>query len=81
MDANKDLQREINELSRLMGEDCRDAELLYRRGKLYWKAGMRAEAITDFNGAVALDAQSPAAAYLAMVSDIMDFYNTDLYNP
>ena len=52
-----------------------------RRGKLYWKCGRRAEAITDFNSAVALDPQSPAGAYLDMTTDIMDFYNTDLYNP
>lgn len=57
------------------------AEQYYSRGKLYWKAGKRGEAMTDFNAAIALDPNSPAAAYLAMANDIMDFYNTDLYNP
>ena len=81
MSENTDIQRQISELSRLIGPDCRVADLFYRRGKLYGKCGRRAEAITDFNSAVALDPQSPAGAYLDMTTDIMDFYNTDLYNP
>lgn len=81
MDINNNIQRQISGLSQLMGSDCKDPDLFYRRGKLYWKAGQRAEAITDFNSAVAIDPKSPALAYLLMVNDIMDFYNTDLYNP
>jgi len=57
------------------------AELYYTRGKLYWRLGDRAAAMTDFNSAVALDPTSPARIYLNMANDIMDFYNTDLYNP
>ena len=37
--------------------------------------------MSDYNHAVALDPQSPAAEALKLCNEIMDFYNTDLYNP
>lgn len=57
------------------------SEKYFERGKLYWKAGEKGAAITDFNRALDLDPESPAKAYLEMANEIMDFYNTDLYNP
>ena len=78
---NPELESRIKDLSGAIDAGRPTAELHYRRGKLYWKAGKRAEAMTDFNAAVALDPFSPAAVYLKMACDIMDFYNTDLYNP
>lgn len=58
-----------------------DADLLYERGKLYWKSGNKGKAMSDFNAAVLIAPDSPAKGYLEMAKDIMDFYNTDLYNP
>lgn len=57
------------------------AGLYYHRGKLYWKLGMKAEAMSDYARAEALDPQSPAAGALAQARDIMAFFNKDLYNP
>ncbi|MDO4318957.1 MAG: tetratricopeptide repeat protein [Bacteroidales bacterium] len=57
------------------------ADLYYNRGLLYWRLGKRGDAMSDYNRAVALDPASPAAQALTMAQDIMDFYNTDLYNP
>lgn len=53
----------------------------FERGKLYWKKGDKAKAMTDFNTAISLDPSSPAKSYLDMANEIMSFYNTDLYNP
>lgn len=57
------------------------ADIFYRRGRLYWKLEQRGAAISDYERAVAIDSESPAAEALKMCRDIMDFYNTDLYNP
>ena len=75
-----DIAQQIDKLT-LEIEATPTADLYFRRGKLYWKSGDKPQAITDFNHAVQLDCESPAAVYLAMSTDIMDFYNTDLYNP
>ena len=75
------IESQINELTEKINKSPENDDLLYQRGKLYWKAGKRAEAITDFNSAKAINPESPAVEYLNMVNDIMDFYNTDLYNP
>lgn len=57
------------------------ADLYYRRGRLYWKLGDKARAITDYSSATELDPASPATEALRLCRDIMDFYHTDLYNP
>ena len=75
------IEKQIEELTNLINATGRDDELYYRRGKLYWKMGKRAESLTDFNTAIAINPESPASEYLKMLNDIMDFYNTDLYNP
>lgn len=75
------IEAQIKLLSEKIVKSPECDELYYERGKLYWKAGRRAEAITDFNSAKTINPKSPAAEYLNMVNDIMDFYNTDIYNP
>jgi predicted negative regulator of RcsB-dependent stress response len=70
----------ITALNRLIDQEP-SATLYFERGKLQWKLGRRAEAITDYEHATALDATSPAAQALTVTRDIMDFYNKDLYNP
>lgn len=79
MEYNLDMQ--IKDLTDKIAKSSKDDNLFYERGKLYWKTGKRAEAITDFNAAILINPHSPAADYLNMVNEIMDFYNTDLYNP
>lgn len=72
---------EIENLSQQIAENPDNASLLFERGKLYWKNGRKAAAMTDFNAAITLDPQSNARQWLEMANDIMDFYNSDLYNP
>lgn len=74
------------DLGEARGDDGADtgrtsAQLYYRRGKLYWKLGMKAEAMSDYARAEALDPESPAAEALAQAREIMSFFNKDLYNP
>lgn len=65
-----------------MVEACpEDADARYRRGRLRWRLGDRAGAISDYEHAAAADPSSPAAAALQMARQIMDFYNPDLLNP
>lgn len=72
---------EIENLSQQIAKNPDNASLLFERGKLYWKNGRKAAAMTDFNAAITLDPQSNARQWLEMANDIMDFYNSDLYNP
>ncbi|MCM1032359.1 MAG: tetratricopeptide repeat protein [Odoribacter sp.] len=58
-----------------------DASLFYRRGRLFWQQGLKGEAMSDYGRAAAIDPQSPAVEALKLCNSIMDFYNTDLYNP
>lgn len=57
------------------------ADALFLLGRLAWKRGDKAVAISRYNEAVALDADSEAAIALEQALNIMDFVNKDLYNP
>ncbi len=75
------IESEIMRLNDAIEDHPDVARLYYERGRLYWKCGRRGEAISDYEHAASLDPDSPAATALAQARDIMDFYNTDLYNP
>ena len=77
---NSDIETAIKKLSDIIDTNP-TADNYYTRGKYYWKLGNKSKAISDFNHAVQIDPQSPAAIYLKMSNDVMDFYNTDLYPP
>ncbi len=57
------------------------AEVYFRRGKIAWRQGLRAEAQSDYARAAALDPESPAAVALEQARDVEAFFNHDLYNP
>lgn len=57
------------------------AEAHFEAGRRLWAEGRRGEAITEYNNAVALDPDSPAAVALKMANEIMDFYDKQRYNP
>ena len=54
---------------------------LYRRGQRAWQHGDRAAAITAYERSAALDPEGPGATALEMTRDIMDFYDTNQFNP
>ena len=75
------LQEAIDAATANMQEAPADAVWPFLRGKAYWRLGQHGRAISDYELAVSLDPQSPAAAALEMSRDIMDYYNADLLNP
>lgn len=56
-------------------------EALYLRGRIAWKRGDRAAAISAYNAAAEADPEGPGAIALEQARAIMDFFNHDLYNP
>ena len=78
------IESQIKRLDALIaagGDDKTMASHYYERGLLHWRLGKRGDAMSDYNRAVDLDPTSPAVQALSMAQDIMDYYNTDLYNP
>lgn len=57
------------------------ADMYFRRGKLYWRLGRRAEATSDYAKASDLDPESAAVKALELARDVEAFFNPDLYNP
>lgn len=57
------------------------AEDEFRAGQAAWHAGDMATAISHYEKAAALDPEGPAAVALDYARDIINFYNTDQFNP
>lgn len=53
----------------------------FMRGRAYWKLQDYARAVTDYEHALAINPDSPAAAALELARDVINFYNPDLLNP
>lgn len=84
-DENQQIAIRISELDTLISE-CKTAAadlaaLYFERGCQWWRLGEKGKAISDYERAAALDADSPATEALALTRRIMNFYHTDLYNP
>ncbi|MDE6854741.1 MAG: tetratricopeptide repeat protein [Muribaculaceae bacterium] len=60
---------------------CESPVALYLQGRIEWRRGNRGRAISCYEAAVAADPESEAAVALEQARQIMDFFNTDLYNP
>lgn len=60
--------------------ECEDTLLLL--GELYYGEGERVKALNKFNAVLRLNAANQkAATYVAMIRNVLDFYNKDLLNP
>ena len=79
--AEKDLTAELAEIDAEIATKGATAELYYQRGRLNWRLDRRGAAMSDYERSLALDADSPAKEALKMCRDIMNYYNTDIYNP
>ncbi|MCM1028367.1 MAG: tetratricopeptide repeat protein [Pseudoflavonifractor sp.] len=75
------IEEAVEAASRLLEANPSSAQLLFLRGKALWRLGRRAEAMTDYAGAVALDPSGPAAKALEHARDIAAFFNPDMFNP
>lgn len=51
------------------------------RGMKYWGMQKRSAAINDYLAAIRINPESKAVHALKATNDILDYYNTDLYNP
>ncbi len=82
-DENLPIDAQIAQLDALISTTATSdlADLYFRRGRLWWRVGEKGRAISDYERAAALDADSPAVEALALARRVMDFYHTDLYNP
>ena len=72
---NQDSQTPVTQADKLAAAEH------YERGRQLWAAGQHGAAMTEYNHAVALDPQSPAATALKMATEIMDFFDPAQLNP
>ncbi|MCC8175439.1 MAG: tetratricopeptide repeat protein [Bacteroidales bacterium] len=63
------------------GSDNAKASFLFLRGKALWRLGRKADAISSYEAAAALDPAGPASVALDQARSIMDFFHHDLLNP
>lgn len=74
----------LNEAHRMVEASLKntpdDATLHYLRGNLYMKSEDWGSAMSSFKRAIEIDKESPAAESLRMLTEIMDFFNKDMYN-
>ena len=71
----------LESVNRALQASPRDADLLFLRGKIYWRLGNRAAATANYAAAAALDPHSPAVNALENARDIDNFFNPDIFNP
>lgn len=76
-----EIEQKIAELDALLRANPNDSEAFYRRGELKSKLGLQAAALSDFVASAHIDPEGPGTAAADMMRSILDFYNTDLYNP
>lgn len=65
----------------LAAESGAEAALHYLRGNAFMKRGDWKEAMACYLQAEELDPDGPAREAKQMLTDILNFYNKDLYNP
>lgn len=61
--------------------DKKLAQEHFERGRKLWAEGLKGQAMTEYNRAIALDPDSPAAIALKMADSVMEFYDKSRYNP
>lgn len=80
--AENKLEDAVRVLDEAIEENAGDDIMFLERGKLLWRLGRHADAVTDYEHALALNPDNSAAkTALDMSRDIFDFFNPDLLNP
>lgn len=74
------LQGALKEVTKLIAQRGDDDKLYYLQGKIHLRNGEWQAATNAFLHAQELNPEGPAKEQLAMIKDIMDFYNKDMYN-
>lgn len=71
----------IEELEIYTQKNINDDKAFFRLGNAYQKTGNNAQAIRCYLTAIEINPNSPAKEAHSMLMDILEFRNTDLYNP
>lgn len=64
-----------------IAQNKQDAIKLYEQGAEAWQRGDRGLAMTLYSRSAELDPDGPGVQALQMSRDIMDFYDTNQFNP
>ena len=76
-----EVDQAIAQLDKLLEEDFPGKdEAYYLRGNAYRKTGDWQQAMNNYQLAAELNPDSPAVQARLMLTDILDFYNKDMYN-
>ncbi len=71
----------IDQLNQLLSQKPENADYIYYlRGNAFRKQGNWQGALNDYQEAIDLNPDSPAADARKMVMDILEFYNKDMFN-
>ena len=74
-------ENRLSEAEELLSEAGDSPQANYLRGRLAWRRGNQAEAISMYKRSADQDPDGPASVALAQAQEIMKFYHRDLYNP
>ena len=76
-----DLDTAISQLNRLLTQNPDNADYIYYLlGNAFRKQGNWQGALNNYQEAIAINPDSPAAEARKMVMDILEFYNKDMFN-
>ncbi|MDR0892522.1 MAG: tetratricopeptide repeat protein [Mediterranea sp.] len=78
-----DIDTAIEQINHLLQEESAETGkdmLFYLRGNAYRKKGDWKQALDNYQRAIDLNPDSPAAQARSMAMDILEFFNKDMYN-
>lgn len=78
--AHGNCQKAIELIEDMVTRQPNNDGLYYMLGKVYHKLGNWQRAIECYQEALARNPQSPARETLQLATDIMNFFNKDMYN-
>lgn len=82
MAQERQIAQDIERLNKLISATSSpDDQLYYRLGNAYRKRGDFTQAMNCYLEAMAINPDSPAVEAHRMLSDIIEFYHKDYYNP
>ena len=76
-----DYDKAVTELDAYIAAHPDEEEAYTLRGMRHWGAGKRSLAINDYLAAIRINPASRAREALNAANEILDYRNTDLYNP
>ena len=82
MAVERHIAQDVERLNKLISATSSpDDQLYYRLGNAYRKQGDFTQAMNCYLEAMAINPDSPAVEAHRMLSDIIEFYHKDYYNP